>query len=79
MNGIEQGNGVEQRLVAIGFRLQRRDADCWRVEPVGDAFGDADQRRFDPSHSVLLAAWAERLRERQTIPIYRICAAPGRG
>jgi len=66
---------LENRLAAIGYRVKRRAADCWRVEHVGPSAGIPTGRSSAPVRSRALTFWLDRLRDRRQSTAYRICLA----
>jgi hypothetical protein len=74
-----QMGSLENRLAAIGYRVERRAADCWRVEYVGPSAGVPAGRSSAPVRSRALALWLDRLRDRPQPAAYRICLASETG
>jgi hypothetical protein len=70
-------SGLEHRLAAIGYRVERRSADCWRVERVGPPSDSLADRRAVSARRRSLSLWLDRLRDRdrQQAIRYRICLA----
>jgi hypothetical protein len=67
---------VEHQLARIGYRGDRREAECWRVAPVEPHLpiprGAAACRR-SRDHSPVLRFWLTRLRNPPLPSPYRIC------
>ncbi len=68
-------SSVQNRLAAIGYRVERRDLECWRVERIGPPSGDLTGYSAAPMQSRALSRWLDRLRDRPERPAYRLCLA----
>jgi hypothetical protein len=66
---------LENRLAAIGYRVERPAVDCWRVERIRPPPGDLDGSRATSAPSSTLSLWLDRLREQARPSAYRICLA----
>ncbi|HEY3909953.1 MAG TPA: hypothetical protein VGM07_08690 [Stellaceae bacterium] len=64
-------NSIEDRLRAIGFQSNRSAAQCWRVERAGAA-RRSSLARSEPTCSLALSLWLERLGDRRRPAVYRV-------
>jgi hypothetical protein len=63
---------LENQLTAIGYRVGKRPACCWRVERVGPPLGERGRRAAAPMRSRALSRWLDRLCDRAPSAAYRI-------
>jgi hypothetical protein len=70
---------LESWIAATGYRGERQDFDCWRVECIGPASEGVAGHRATPSRSRALSFWLERLRDRPDASAYRIRPAAQTG
>ena len=68
---------VENRLAAIGYRVDRAAVDCWRVERVGRSFDEPASQCASGLCDRALSLWLDRLRDRPKPAAYRICRVCG--
>ncbi len=69
-------SSVENRLIAIGYRVSARGPDCWRVERIGTALASPAGHRTAPPCSRALRPWLERLHDRPQPAVYRVRPMP---
>lgn len=65
-------DSVDNRLEAIGLRVNQRGTECWRVERAGPATRGRGASRCDPARSHALWVWLDRLSDRRSAAAYRI-------
>jgi hypothetical protein len=67
-------SGVENRLAAIGYRVDKPAVDCWRVERIERPVGEPALQCYSSGlRDHALSLWLDRLRDRPKPAVYRVC------
>jgi hypothetical protein len=65
-------NRMENRLKAVGYRIDEGAADRWRVERIGPPYGDPNCDAPLAASGRALALWLSLLRDPLPSALYRI-------